>query len=102
MSAADCSHLATIQDVQPSTRAGCEDCLRIGSRWVHLRLCLECGHVGCCDSSPNRHATKHFHSTQHPLIRSFEPGEDWGWCYVDKVDLEPRDMVPREGVPAPA
>lgn len=102
MSAADCSHLDGIRNVQPSTRAGCEDCLRTGSRWVHLRLCLECGHVGCCDSSPNTHATKHFHATQHPVIRSFEPGEDWGWCYVDEVELEPRDLVPSEGVHAPA
>ena len=102
MSAADCSHLGSIQDVQPHTRAGCEDCLRIGSGWVHLRLCLECGHVGCCDSSPNRHATKHFHATKHPIIRSFEPGEDWGWCYVDETELGPQDMVPSAGVHAPA
>jgi hypothetical protein len=84
---ADCSHLDQIQDVQPHSK-GCEDCLKIGARWVHLRLCLICGHVGCCDSSPNRHATKHFHQTNHPLVKSFERGEDWGWCYVDQVMLE--------------
>jgi uncharacterized UBP type Zn finger protein len=59
----------------------------MGDRWVHLRLCLECGHVGCCDSSKNKHATKHFHATKHPIMRSFEPGETWGWCYVDQVQL---------------
>jgi uncharacterized UBP type Zn finger protein len=89
-----CTHLESIRDVRPSTTAGCEDCLRIGGRWVHLRLCLECGHVGCCDSSPNRHATKHFHATSHPLIRSFEQGEDWGWCYTDEVMLEGDELLP--------
>ena len=64
---------------------GCKECLEIGGRWVHLRICLTCGHVGCCDSSPNKHATKHFHATAHPLIRSAEPGERWVWCYVDEV-----------------
>jgi len=84
-----CLHLEAVRDVAPRTPQGCEECLKSGSRWVHLRLCLECGHVGCCDSSPNKHATKHFHATGHPVIRSFEPGEDWGWCYVDEVFLEP-------------
>jgi len=84
-----CLHLDAVRDVAPRTPQGCEECLKSGSRWVHLRLCLECGHVGCCDSSPNKHATKHFHATGHPMIRSFEPGEDWGWCYVDEVFLEP-------------
>jgi CPA1 family monovalent cation:H+ antiporter len=63
----------------------CEDCLREGTQWVHLRECMTCGHVGCCDSSPERHATKHFHKTQHPVIRSVEPGERWTWCYVQQV-----------------
>ncbi|HKC12203.1 MAG TPA: UBP-type zinc finger domain-containing protein, partial [Vicinamibacteria bacterium] len=80
-----CSHLRNIRDVRPSA-SGCEDCLRTGSEWLHLRLCLECGHVGCCDSSPNRHATKHFQQTAHPVIRSLEPGEDWRWCYVDEQE----------------
>jgi uncharacterized UBP type Zn finger protein len=81
-----CTHLSQIKDVTPSAD-GCEDCLKIGATWVHLRLCLECGHVGCCDSSPNKHATKHFHRTKHPIIRSFEPGEDWMWCYIDEIEL---------------
>ncbi len=68
---------------------GCEECLAAGGRWLHLRLCLTCGHVGCCDKSPGTHATKHFHSTQHPVIQSYEPGEDWGWCYVDEEMLGP-------------
>jgi len=79
-----CKHLNEIRDVTPSA-AGCEECLKTGSSWVHLRPCLICGHVGCCDSSPNRHATKHFHHTKHPIMRSFEPGENWRWCYVDEA-----------------
>jgi hypothetical protein len=79
-----CSHLSHIHDVKPSAQ-GCEDCLKIGGTWVHLRECLECGHVGCCDSSQNRHATKHFHATHHPIVRSFEPGESWKFCYIDEL-----------------
>jgi len=82
-----CSHTKTIKDVVPRTPGGCEECLKMGDEWVHLRLCLSCGHVGCCDNSKNRHATKHFHATQHPIIRSAQPGEDWRWCYVDEVML---------------
>ncbi|HEX6127264.1 MAG TPA: UBP-type zinc finger domain-containing protein [Pyrinomonadaceae bacterium] len=82
-----CEHLGEIRAVAPSAD-GCEDCLKIGGRWVHLRLCESCGHVGCCDSSPNRHATKHFHTTSHPIIKSFEPGEDWGYCYPDELFFE--------------
>ncbi len=77
-----CEHLKEIKAVTPSAD-GCEDCLKTGDDWVHLRLCETCGHVGCCDSSKNKHATKHFHQTAHPIIKSFEPGEDWGYCYVD-------------------
>lgn len=84
-----CAHLDRAREVTPSTTQGCEDCLREGTTWVHLRLCLECGHVGCCDNSPRRHATAHWHATDHVLIRSFEPGEDWGWCYVDDLFLLP-------------
>ena len=80
-----CTHLDQIRDVEPDSTVGCPDCLKIGSRWVHLRLCMECGHVACCDNSPNRHATAHFHATAHPIMRSFEPGEDWYWCYVDEL-----------------
>jgi uncharacterized UBP type Zn finger protein len=81
-----CTHLDQIRAVGPQSR-GCEECLRMGDSWVHLRMCLTCGNVGCCDSSKNRHATKHFHATSHPLIRSLEPGEEWAWCYVDEVGL---------------
>ena len=87
--ATNCTHLDQIHDVEPSTQ-GCEECLKTGDWWVHLRECLVCGHVGCCDSSPNRHATKHFHTTEHPLVQSFEPGENWIFCYVDQVVMEPR------------
>lgn len=79
-----CTHVDQIRDVEPSA-PGCEDCLRTGASWVHLRECLICGHVGCCDSSPNRHATKHFQDTGHPIVQSFQPGEDWRWCYVDEM-----------------
>ena len=80
-----CTHLDQIQNVEPDSTVGCSDCLKIGSRWVHLRLCMVCGHVACRDNSPNRHATAHFHATAHPIMRSFEPGEDWYWCYVDDL-----------------
>ena len=82
-----CEHLGQIKSVTPSAK-GCEDCLNSGGRWLHLRLCETCGHVGCCDSSPNRHATKHFEATRHPVIKSFEPGEGWGYCYVDDLFVE--------------
>ncbi len=83
-----CTHLATILKVTPSG-TGCKECLETGDTWVHLRLCLACGHVGCCDSSKNRHATKHFRATSHPIVRSLERGENWAWCYADNefVDL---------------
>jgi len=83
-----CRHLDDISgDVTPSGD-GCVECLATGGEWVHLRLCLSCGHVGCCDDSPNRHASAHSRATRHPLIRSFEPGEDWIWCYLDQVGFE--------------
>lgn len=82
-----CSHLNQIRQVSAKT-AGCEECLAMGDQWVHLRICQSCGHVGCCDSSKNKHATKHFFSTDHPLIKSFEPGEDWGYCYKDDTFFE--------------
>ena len=81
-----CEHAVDLEPTAPRT-LGCEECLKIGSRWVHLRLCLKCGHVGCCDSSPGRHATKHFHGTSHPVMASFERGERWAWCYVDEMEL---------------
>ena len=86
--AAQCTHLDQINEVTPGTQ-GCEECLQTGDRWVHLRLCLTCGHVGCCDSSRNKHATKHFHDTGHPIMQSFEPGENWIWCYIDEIALQP-------------
>lgn len=82
----ECTHLDQIKDVEPGTD-GCEECLKTSDSWVHLRLCLTCGHVGCCDTSPNKHATRHFHETGHPIIMSAEPGEDWRWCYVDNLVL---------------
>ncbi len=84
----ECTHLDQIKKVKPSTMKGCEDCLKIGGKWVHLRLCLSCGHVGCCDSSPNQHSRKHWHAESHPLIQSFERGEDWKWCFEDEVYIE--------------
>ena len=94
-----CTHLDQVVDVEPKTPRGCEECLATGGRWVHLRLCLTCGHVGCCDNSPGRHATGHYRQIRHPLIRSFEPGEEWGWCYVDEVFLDPAPRAPRAGEP---
>jgi len=81
-----CTHSNQIRDVAPKTR-GCEECLAIGDPWVHLRLCLTCGHVGCCDSSKNRHATKHFRAIGHPIVQSMEPGESWRWCYADAMEV---------------
>ena len=93
MTTQGCSHADTIVvDVVPSSD-GCEDCLAIGSRWLHLRRCTSCGHVGCCDSSPMRHATAHFHTSAHPIVQSFEPGEDWLWCYVDEMAFELPSML---------
>ena len=82
-----CSHLDTMKDVTPRS-TGCEECLKMGDTWVHLRLCAQCGHVGCCDDSKNKHATKHFHATKHPIIASLERGEDWKWCYIDEVSWQ--------------
>jgi uncharacterized UBP type Zn finger protein len=84
-----CTHLDQIDDPAPHPVEGCEECLATwGRRWVHLRRCLACGHVGCCDNSPGQHATAHHRQTGHPLIQSYEPGEDWIWCYVDEVAVE--------------
>ena len=81
-----CTHVDQIRITEPPDRiAGCEDCLAAGGRWVHLRMCETCGRIGCCDSSPNRHATRHAHATGHPILRSVEPGEDWSWCVIDEV-----------------
>ena len=81
-----CTHTDSIQVTElPHEIAGCEDCLAIRGTWVHLRMCMSCGKIGCCDSSPNRHATGHANESGHPIIRSAEPGEDWSWCYLDNV-----------------
>lgn len=81
-----CTHRSEIREMTPSAQ-GCEDCLKTGDRWVHLRICKTCGHVGCCDDSKNKHAKKHYQATGHPIVQSFEPGESWMWCFVDEVTL---------------
>jgi uncharacterized UBP type Zn finger protein len=83
-----CLHLQQADTATKPRAKGCEECLKMGDSWVHLRLCLACGHVGCCDSSKNTHATKHFHSTSHPVMRSLERGESWMWCFVDEQMAE--------------
>jgi hypothetical protein len=84
----DCTHLDTVEIKElPPAVDGCEECLRTGGVWCHLRICLACGHVGCCDSSPGRHASAHARTEEHPLIRSIQPGEDWTWCFVDEVGM---------------
>ena len=85
MSPSVCEHILTSNEARAKTPNGCEECLQMGDRWVHLRLCLSCGHVGCCDSSKNKHATKHFRAISHPVVKSFEPGEQWRWCYIDEI-----------------
>ena len=93
---AKCTHVKQIRFTATDKHV-CEECFKTGDTWVHLRLCLECGHVGCCDSSKNKHATKHFHETKHPLVRSIEPGEEWVWCYVDAIapgELKGATFVP--------
>jgi uncharacterized UBP type Zn finger protein len=82
-----CPHLGQIQTATPNSD-GCEECLASGDSWVHLRMCMTCGHVGCCDSSKNRHATRHFHATRHPIMKSIQPGEEWGWCYIDQIQFD--------------
>ncbi len=94
---AHCAHFSHIHPVHKKQRV-CEDCVKIGASWVHLRQCMECGHVACCDSSPNTHATKHFHASKHPIMRSVEPGEEWGWCYVDELTLSFEDPAHPEVV----
>jgi uncharacterized UBP type Zn finger protein len=84
---AQCRHLDQVKTDRPVTK-GCAECLALGDTWLHLRLCRACGHVGCCDSSKNKHATRHFHATRHPVITSLEPGETWSWCYVDELMME--------------
>ncbi|HXY93037.1 MAG TPA: UBP-type zinc finger domain-containing protein [Acidimicrobiia bacterium] len=84
MSVAECTHLDEVEPVEPGSW-GCEDCLAVGDEWFHLRVCMTCGHVGCCDSSKNRHASKHAAAVSHPIVQSYEPGEEWCWCFVDEL-----------------
>jgi hypothetical protein len=83
-----CTHIDALDRVTPAKAYECEECVKIGASWVHLRTCQTCGGTRCCDNSPNRHATAHWHDTHHPLIRSFEPGENWWWCYPDELYFE--------------
>jgi hypothetical protein len=95
----NCNHLAEVRPVDPLP-SGCEECLSAGRLdWFHLRVCQECGHVGCCDQSPGRHATEHFFRSGHPVIRSYEPGEDWFWCYADEVVFELEGAPPAPSHP---
>src|SRR5258708_3708006 len=96
----ECSHQNTIHDVTPSAR-GCEECLKAASKWVHLRLCRTCGHLGCCDDSPNRHPTKPFHATGHPIIERYDPPEAWGWYYVCEVILNLSERATPQRGPIP-
>jgi hypothetical protein len=94
-----CTHVDDIAESPGPSGDGCVECLATGGRWVHLRRCVECGHVGCCDASPGTHATKHAGSTRHALIQSFEPGEDWFWCYVDELFFEVDGLGPSPSHP---
>jgi uncharacterized UBP type Zn finger protein len=96
----ECTHLDRITITElPESVAGCEDCLREGTQWLHLRLCLECGHVGCCDNSPEMHATRHNAESGHVLIRSLEPGEEWSWCYIDEIAMLIPEVTGRAKIP---
>lgn len=97
---AACTHLDQVQITQlPEAVDGCEDCLLTGEQWLHLRICLQCGHVGCCDDSPNRHATAHSDASAHPIIRSLEPGEEWSWCYLDRLAMLIPDVKGETKIP---
>lgn len=95
-----CTHLDHVLITElPESVEGCEDCLAAGTKWLHLRICLECGHVGCCDNSPERHGTAHANSSGHPIIRSIEPGEDWSWCFVDELGMIIPEVTGRTRIP---
>lgn len=97
---ASCTHLDHVKVTElPESVDGCEECLATGDKWMHLRICLECGHVGCCDSSPNHHATAHAQATGHPIMRSLQPGEDWAWCYEDEVALVLQNVTGETRIP---
>jgi len=91
----ECTHTDAIKHVTPSAK-GCEECLKTGDAWLHLRLCRTCGHVGCCDESPNKHATAHFRKTEHPIIEGYDPPEGWAWCFIDEVMVDV-DQTPQVG-----
>ena len=100
MATPTCTHLNQIRVTElPESVPGCEDCLRLGTKWLHLRICLECGHVGCCDDSPERHASAHAASSEHPIIRSIEPHEDWSWCFIDEVMMRIPDVHGEPKIP---
>lgn len=90
-----CQHVVDLEPVPARTPRGCEECLKSGTQWVHLRLCLGCGHVGCCDNSPGHHATRHYQQVGHPVMASYERGERWAWCYIDEAELQ----VPEAALP---
>lgn len=92
----ECNHNVTVQSVTPMT-PGCEECLKENMEWFHLRICRQCGHVGCCDQSVGKHATFHFHETGHPIIEGYDPPEGWGWCYIDEVFVDLPDQTPQRG-----
>jgi hypothetical protein len=92
----ECTHIGQIADIKPNSPDACEECLALGDSWVHLRVCMTCGHVGCCDESKNRHARRHAHASAHPIIGSYEPGEDWRYCFIDDVMLPPGKVM-RQG-----
>jgi uncharacterized UBP type Zn finger protein len=97
---AGCTHLDQVEITElPESVPGCEDCLRTGDAWLHLRICLSCGHVGCCDSSPNRHASAHAAASGHALIRSIQPGEDWSWCYEDEIAMRIPEVTGEPRIP---
>ena len=97
MAAEVCQHLDAITEVKHAKARRCEECVKIGARWVHLRTCQSCGLTHCCDSSPNRHATAHFHATHHPIIEGYDPPEGWGWCYEDDIVLKLKHRTPQRG-----
>jgi uncharacterized UBP type Zn finger protein len=100
MSASTCTHLDSVRITElPASVEGCEDCLREGGVWLHLRICLECGHIGCCDDSPARHASRHAADASHPIIRSLEPGETWSWCFVDELAMVIPEVTGRTRIP---
>src|SRR5215208_1043776 len=95
-----CTHLDHVQVTElPQSVEGCEDCLATGDKWLHLRICLECGHVGCCDDSPNRHATAHAQGSGHPIIRSIQPGEEWSWCFIDQLAVMTPEVHGKPEIP---